>query len=94
MARIRRSSTEWDGVRQKPVWYVGLYIRLSREDGGEESESITNQRKILLEQLPNYLEGDCDRVEEYIDDGRTGTSDDTRPAFLRLVADVKRGKIN
>ena len=27
---------------------VGLYIRLSREDGDkEESESITNQRKIL-----------------------------------------------
>ena len=94
MARIRRSPSGGKGVQQEPVWQVGIYIRLSREDGNEESESITNQRKILLEQLPNYLEGGYGRVEEYIDDGRTGTSDDTRPAFLRLVADVKRGKIN
>lgn len=33
-------------------------------------------------------------ISEYIDDNRTGTSDDTRPEFLRLIADVKSGKIN
>ena len=32
------------------VWLVGFYIRLSREDkrGKDESESITNQRLILI----------------------------------------------
>lgn len=30
------------------LWRVGLYIRLSRDDGREESLSVQNQRKILL----------------------------------------------
>ena len=47
----------------------------------------SHQRKILDEQIPGYFDGGWDIVDEYIDDGRTGTSDDTRPAFLRLAAD-------
>ena len=94
MARIRRSSTAKDTVVPPRVWKVGKYIRLSRDDGNSESESITNQRKILDEQIPGYFSDDYDIVDEYIDDGRTGTSDDTRPDFLRLVEDVKRGRIN
>ena len=57
-------------------------------------ESIANQRKILDEQIPDYFDNDYDIVDEYIDDGRTGTSNDTRPEFLRLVEDVKSGRIN
>lgn len=94
MARIRRNSTAKDSSAPLRVWKVGKYIRLSRDDGNSESESITNQRKILDEQIPEYFSEDYDIVDEYIDDGRTGTSDDTRPDFLRLVEDVKRGRIN
>lgn len=94
MARIRRNSTAAGSLPQLPVWKVGKYIRLSRDDGSSESESITNQRKILDEQIPGYFHNDYEIVAEYIDDGRTGTSDDTRPAFLRLVEDVKSGTIN
>ena len=30
------------------LWRVGLYIRLSRDDGREESLSVQNQRKISV----------------------------------------------
>lgn len=94
MARIRRNSVEKVVSSQPKVWKVGKYIRLSRDDGNSESESITNQRKILDEQIPGFFSDDYDIIDEYIDDGRTGTSDDTRPDFLRLVEDVKSGRIN
>lgn len=90
MARIRRSRAERAASSKPNVWKVGKYIRLSRDDGNRESESITNQRKILDEQIPGFFNEDYDMI----DDGRTGTSDDTRPDFLRLVEDVKSGKIN
>ena len=94
MARIRRNNMEKDSSSKSKIWKVGKYIRLSRDDGNSESESVTNQRKILDEQIFNYFDNDYDVVDEYIDDGRTGTSDDTRPDFLRLVQDVKNGRIN
>ena len=94
MARIRRGNAERTSSAQPNIWKVGKYIRLSRDDGNSESESITNQRKILDEQIPGYFDNDYDIVDEYIDDGRTGTPDDTRPDFLRLVEDVKSGRIN
>lgn len=94
MARIRKRSAANAPAAALRVWKVGKYIRLSRDDGNSESESVANQRKILDEQIPGYFRDDYDVVDEYIDDGRTGTSDDTRPDFLRLVEDVKRGRIN
>lgn len=94
MARIRRNPMGKGQTSPPQIWKVGKYIRLSRDDGNNESESVTNQRKILDEQIPDYFHGDYDVIDEYIDDGRTGTSDDTRPEFLRLVEDVKKGRIN
>lgn len=94
MARIRRNSIGLNQTSSPQVWKVGKYIRLSRDDGNNESESVTNQRKILDEQISDYFNGDYDVIDEYIDDGRTGTSDNTRPEFLRLVEDVKKGRIN
>lgn len=46
---------------------VGMYIRLSREDGDkQESESIGNQRKIIERYLK---EQDLNILDEYVDDG-------------------------
>ena len=46
---------------------VGMYIRLSREDGDkQESESIGNQRKIIERYVK---EQDLNIVDEYVDDG-------------------------
>ena len=51
-----------------------MYIRLSREDGDkQESESIGNQRKIIERYLK---EQDLNIVDEYVDDGISGTTFD------------------
>ena len=39
------------------LWRVGLYIRLSREDGRTESLSVQNQRKILMDYLKEEFQG-------------------------------------
>ena len=74
------------------IYNVGLYIRLSREDDDkvEMSESITNQKSLLLQ----YVKENNLRVYDiYIDDGYSGTNFD-RPDFNRLLNDIKLGKIN
>lgn len=71
---------------------VGIYIRLSREDDdkGNESESITNQKSLLLQ----YVKENNLRVFDiYIDDGYSGTNFD-RPDFNRLLNDIELGKVN
>lgn len=50
---------------------VGIYIRLSRDDGNLESDSIVSQRS-LLNQYVN--ENNYKIIEEYVDDGFTGTN--------------------
>ena len=66
---------------------VGLYIRLSREDGDkEESSSVTNQREILkryVSEQENFF-----IVKEYVDDGWTGTNFD-RPKFKEMIEDIE-----
>ena len=68
------------------IYNVGLYIRLSREDDDKnyESESITNQKSLLLQ----YARENNLRVYDiYIDDGFSGTNFD-RPGFIRLIKDI------
>ena len=84
-------------LRSGRTWRVAIYIRLSREDGrpGAESESVTNQRAILEEHLASFRDGDTYiLVEEYVDDGVSGTTDDQRDGFQRMLADIRRGRIN
>ena len=72
-------------------YIVALYMRLSKDDDDkEESESITNQRKILkaFAKDNNYKVYD-----EYVDDGYSGTNFN-RPAFKRMIKDIKSGKVN
>ncbi len=70
---------------------VALYMRLSKDDGDkEESESITNQRKILKAFVK---ENNYKIYDEYIDDGYSGTNFN-RPDFKRMIKDIKAGKVN
>lgn len=79
--------------KQLILWHIAVYIRLSREDGNEESESVINQKKILKEFLEQYFDGQFVVVDFYIDDGLTGT-DDTRADFMRMIQDIEQGKVN
>ena len=69
---------------------VGIYIRLSRDDGNIESDSIVSQRSLLKQYIK---ENNYNLIEEYVDDGYSGTNFD-RPAFKRMINDLELGKIN
>ena len=69
---------------------VAIYIRLSRDDGNIESDSIVSQRSLLKRYIK---ENNYNLVEEYVDDGFTGTNFE-RPAFKKMIKDIELGKIN
>lgn len=74
------------------IWQAALYLRLSREDGDkEESDSVVNQKELLNQFIS--LEPDIVVYDVYVDDGWSGTNFD-RPDFIRMMADIKAGKVN
>lgn len=81
------------------VFKVAIYLRLSKEDGDlsfsskgkSESDSINNQRDLILGYLAKHPEMEI--VEEYKDDGKTGTNFD-RAEFQRMIEDLKSGVVN
>ncbi|MGN0814822.1 MAG: recombinase family protein [Candidatus Coproplasma sp.] len=76
---------------QRQFEKIGLYMRLSRDDEKSgESVSIENQRVILYKFV---AERGGNIVDEYIDDGWSGT-DFNRPDVMRLLEDAKTGKID
>ena len=73
------------------LYNVGIYCRLSLDDGSVgESGSIQTQ-KMMLEK---YCRDNHYTIKEvYIDDGYSGLNFD-RPAFKQLLLDIEAGKIN
>ena len=69
---------------------VGIYIRLSRDDGNVESDSIVSQRSLLNQYIK---ENNYNLIDEYVDDGFTGINFE-RPSFKRMIKDIESGKIN
>ncbi len=76
----------------KPFWKVALYIRLSREDGNDVSNSVKHQKERLLAYLSGF-EDKHELVDIYIDDGYTGT-DTNRDNFQRMRSDIREHKVN
>ena len=68
----------------------GGYIRLSEEDGNNESVSVGNQRKIISQFAD---ENNLELVEFYIDDGFKGYKM-SRPDFDRMKEDLEDGVID
>ncbi len=54
MGRIRKR-TEPGTPPEKTVWRIGKYIRLSRDDGNDVSESVIHQDQILEDEIPRGL---------------------------------------
>ncbi|MEG1725781.1 MAG: recombinase family protein, partial [Anaerovoracaceae bacterium] len=72
---------------------TGAYIRLSRKDGDKaESDSIVNQRKLLSLYLERHT-NELSLYEFYIDDDYTG-ADFERPAFKKMMEDIRSSKVN
>ena len=96
MARKSRAVVETVKAKFR-VWRIAIYIRLSKEDARclDESESVTNQRAIIEDHIAGFNDGDeYIIVDEYVDDGISGTTDDERDDFQRMLADIKRGRVN
>lgn len=72
---------------------IALYLRLSVDEADrDESNSITHQRYLLNHYLDQATEFKTWERLEFVDDGFSGTSLN-RPAFQRLMVDVKSGII-
>ena len=78
---------------------LALYIRLSSEDldvgksEKTESNSVANQRKLLLDYLQSHADLKEYEVVEYCDDGFTGTNFE-RPRFTEMMQLVRNRRIN
>ncbi len=74
------------------VYNADIYLRLSREDGDkEESDSITNQRELILEFLKSKKDIRIHAIR--VDDGYSGVTFE-RPAFQQMIEDIKTGEVN
>lgn len=76
---------------------IAIYIRLSLEDddilyGKLESESITNQRNLLLDYIRNSPELCHAEVTEFCDDGYSGKNFD-RPGVKKLLEAAQSGTV-
>ena len=87
---------EMESVSNNKLLRVGIYLRLSDEDKDkvskeETSESIKNQRHLLMEEINKRSEFVL--VDEYCDEDLSGAGT-YRPEFERLIRDCENGKID
>lgn len=110
MARTSRTNSVQAAVSKVRTWYIALYIRLSNADKNrdgkdkesnryyDESESVTNQRDILRDMVADLnANSDGDQyiiVDEYIDDAISGTTEEEREDFQRMLGDIEKGRVN
>lgn len=88
------ASTQKNIVKEKePLvrFHTAAYCRLSVENSGRKDEGTIETQ---IKMVKDYIEGNPELLLEdtYIDNGYTGTNFD-RPEFLRMINDVKTGRI-
>lgn len=60
-------------LKSQNSFLAAVYLRLSKDDGDKmESDSIRNQRSLINDFVKQHKE--IQLVEEYIDDGYSGTN--------------------
>ena len=78
---------------------TAIYLRISSEDTDlktsekDESESISNQRRLLRDYVRSHVDLAGSEILEFCDDGWSGTNFE-RPAMKELLEKVRRGQIN
>ncbi len=96
MSRKKKNQTVGEQGTDGLFYRTGFYLRLSDKDEKqthqeENSESIENQRLLLMDFIKNKPEFQL--VSVFIDDGKTGTNFQ-RNGFEQMMEAVKQGKIN
>ena len=89
MARVSRKKQNFPSTpvdTSVRIWKTALYVRLSVEDNGTDSDSVENQTILLEDYIANhpYLR----KVALFVDNGYTGT-DFLRPEFNRMMEAVQ-----
>lgn len=79
-------------MKKQKCFATDLYLRLSREDEEktQESNSIKNQKALLLDYLKTHPELRLHKIR--VDDGYSGVSFE-RPDFKEMMKDVRTGKV-
>lgn len=80
-----------DEAHREDALATAAYIRLSVENNGHETDNSLKTQIVLVESFIRDHD-DLYLLETYIDNGFSGTKFD-RPEFVRMMEDVKRGKI-
>ena len=76
---------------ENQIYEVGIYCRLSKDDGTEnESASIATQKSILTDYVKKQ---GWHLAKTYVDDGYSGTNFQ-RPSFQNMIKDIENGLIN
>ncbi|MFI3214341.1 MAG: recombinase family protein [Eubacteriales bacterium] len=94
MARVSRKNLARNENNNggKTVYVVGVYIRLSNEDERKkENKSAESQKKMVLDFLDKLDNAELHEVYEDINFSGTNFH---RPAFEKMIEDVKAKKIN
>ncbi len=73
-------------------WLIAIYIRLSKEDGNDVSNSVIHQEERLNAYLSTFGD-EYELIDVYKDDGYTGT-DTNRKDFQRMLKDIREHKVN
>lgn len=94
MARKARSYLE---IRNKnpetrSLFSAALYIRLSKENGGKQTQDTVENQQILLEEFIK-AQPDIEIYKTYIDNGFSGINFE-RPAFQKMMEDIRKGNVN
>lgn len=76
---------------KQQIYSAALYLRLSRDDGATGDSGSIKTQQMMLER---YCEEQGIHIfDRYIDDGFSGLNYD-RPAFQRMLEDIKSGLVN
>ena len=84
-------------MKEHIVFFVAIYLRLSRDDEDidgsvkSESDSISSQRELVRSYVRDH--DDMELFDIYVDDGYSGTNFD-RPEFKRMMTDIEAGNVN
>ena len=75
------------GIKEeKKIYLVGIYCRLSKDDGTDnESASIATQKSILTDYVKKQ---GWHIAKTYVDDGYSGTNFQ-RPSFQNMIKDIE-----
>lgn len=87
---------DMESVKENILFRTVIYLRLSNEDRdkinkNDDSESIKNQRNILLDYIKKNSQFVL--IDEYCDEDLSGAGT-YRPQFERLIRDCENGKID